>query len=1798
MAKILDNAAGPGDAISFHVTLSESADSAPREPLSVFEDAALRRALLSALPAAVELVGLDAESRDARGKPSLLLQARVTSVAPLAELRSLVLSGDFDTLVSQALRSEARVDSPSFMPSPGASVRLAGLSQNISLNGCIGEVIEHEKDSGRLCVRLADGQQISVRPACVAPPHVTAAADRSESARRFEAEAVRLDTLTPHQQGALAQIDVACSPHLHLRAPAGAGKTFVALHRMLATLQPTGNTTGGNTAARESEEGARVLFVARNEALALFAAGWLARRAHGGAHGRRQLLSRLHLMHEPLHRGPCSLSLNRGRIERHRVRDEDAAGIGRSRASGDPAAPGGGGYSLVVVDEAHHLYSRADARAAIAHHVPPGARLLLLSDLSQAAARVVPYPPGLAEVHLTEVVRCSSRIVAGAMAFQLGGEAKLLTQCHHRTAGPPLRSFLFDVEAEPVGEAGAPGLPASLAKLASGGPDGRSPSRDEARLDAAGRRARAYASHVLRAIEHAVALFPGLPLHNRLALVVPDDAFRQSLERELADQVMQRWRLRLVSAQEACCWVGAMDEQDESVEAGQIEPHEGAADGRAAAEEHAVEHAAAAAADLASDLASEKGTPDRGSATPAMGQAASTSSAAAVECRESGLHCPAEGSILLDTVGNMDGLERLIVVAVGLDTPMEPAAQQSSESGGGPAGGKADAAEGISDGVLLEARSMIYRALTRAQLLAMVVNESVEGGWLEFLMHVRMREDECFDPTAAMARTETAAVEAAIRAQISGAIAARVLEVGARAPGESATAWLVGEAAAMQELGAPPQEAVSAVVQVWASAAEQALAALRAERLCQTSPLGIVATETDLATLCDAAALTLAKGNAPYSDLVARDTLRRWLDARESACVQVAVRQAAAASASFVQAFAAPPSVPPEAVPEAASVAAAASAPASPRGPGTSHMVAHALAAPSSTGSPSALGTPAARSALDVLWKTVVESIKSTRSDQQGTACGWAAGADGAAGGVSDRGRQAGESGAVGGTSTGVSDSTMAGVSALGGGGPGALAAAAEAAVCRWLTLEEEAAHRLLLVPTAGTRAAAEPALNWARRTMPGALHGAVADALGGKELTRALDVRYTQWHYAQAEAAAGAAIDRACGPDFDMATLGGDESRAAMVAELMDGDTTAVPEVEQETSRLLWADARAQQAVAFWMGAHAKVSRALARESSRAQSEMPSVAQLLPSLVASTRSGRVSLTQALQIALTEWSEGELAARRRDALVASAIEVAARERRLQLPAPAERRLRLVVLAALERGEELHTAVLEAVDDYSTRLLRQRVQQTIWDPAGNQARNNARLPSFMPFRWGGEEAFDHDVLQHVFSQLPFTMLRTLALVCKRWRGVANDPSWQPDLLVFAWGAEECCGLSAPTPRPTPLPFSVQHALLSLTCADDATLALCTDGSVFHWGRSWRPAAPMVTAPVRIPQLQDVIALAATPPGYYHERRQARGFSAAAITRAGALYTWGVNGSEQLMHKEPLVPWPRRVPHFGSAALGGTETVGARRVTHVALGLHYLALATRPAGTVVGRPSASDAPPPARAAGAKPTDAASSPRGDAADSWRVITCGTFGRYAEEPHAPLEWPELRGIPLRSLCAGAFHCCALGTSGELYTWGHEAGQDLSNGNLLGHGEPTGAIRPPQRVAALAAHPVAEVSASTYCTMVITVDQRVFTWGDSDGDALGHTELECHTPRWLSEPPLRGLRIAHGAIAYTNAAVATDDGRVFQWGGNAWERGVAGGRGARGPSEVEWAGAPPGYTCSSVALAWRHGYMVLRKQP
>ena len=87
--------------------------------------------------------------------------------------------------------------------------------------------------------------------------------DRSHFAERYEASILQLEELTPHQEQKLTECEAAGDDvDIHVMAPAGAGKTFVALHLLLRTLRG---------------KDARVLFVARRPALCFFVAKWLAR---------------------------------------------------------------------------------------------------------------------------------------------------------------------------------------------------------------------------------------------------------------------------------------------------------------------------------------------------------------------------------------------------------------------------------------------------------------------------------------------------------------------------------------------------------------------------------------------------------------------------------------------------------------------------------------------------------------------------------------------------------------------------------------------------------------------------------------------------------------------------------------------------------------------------------------------------------------------------------------------------------------------------------------------------------------------------------------------------------------------------------------------------------------------------------------------------------------------------------------------------------------------------------------------------------------------------------------------------------------------------------------------------------------------------------------------------------------------------------------------------------------------------------------------------------------------------------
>ena len=85
--------------------------------------------------------------------------------------------------------------------------------------------------------------------------------------------------------------------------------------------------------------------------------------------------------------------------------------------------------------------------------------------------------------------------------------------------------------------------------------------------------------------------------------------------------------------------------------------------------------------------------------------------------------------IILDTVENAKGLEQLFVICIDLDSEINYSGNDAIT------------------------RAKIYQALTRAQLQAVVVNQVVKGGWLEFLGLIDSKVQE-FDEPAALAETD------------------------------------------------------------------------------------------------------------------------------------------------------------------------------------------------------------------------------------------------------------------------------------------------------------------------------------------------------------------------------------------------------------------------------------------------------------------------------------------------------------------------------------------------------------------------------------------------------------------------------------------------------------------------------------------------------------------------------------------------------------------------------------------------------------------------------------------------------------------------------------------------------------------------------------------------------------------------------------------------------------------------------------------------------------------------------------
>ena len=414
----------------------------------------------------------------------------------------------------------------------------------------------------------------------------------------YEHTLLALKDLTPHQQKHLQ--DIQGWDEVHLSAPAGAGKTFVAVQRVVDVLTD-----------KMEEPPAHVLYVAPTVELLYHFIQWIVVRLASQAASRlvtdiNQLLQRLVVLHSP-YQDLLSPMLD----------EKDRCVALKVAGSIDT-------FALQVVDEGHTLFAEGVDQGILADL--KSRRRLLLSDESQAATVSTRYPE-MHKASLTEVVRSTRQIVLGARSFRSDTGAVTSTG----TDGPPLKSYLFDA----------------------------SDARSEFEL---------YAQHVADAIAHVADAYPNISLHQRLALLVPDEQFLKQLKTALAPVLKSKLpdrHLHFVSFKES---LRSLPELFRTLGSQPVQKSE-----------QRLEH------------------------------------------------------IVLDTVGVTDGLEKLIVICVGLDAPI-----------------RRDAAD-------LVTRANLYKGITRAQLKAIVVNKRVPEGWFDFLTNVRYSGKELSEEEASKYGSQVAA---------------------------------------------------------------------------------------------------------------------------------------------------------------------------------------------------------------------------------------------------------------------------------------------------------------------------------------------------------------------------------------------------------------------------------------------------------------------------------------------------------------------------------------------------------------------------------------------------------------------------------------------------------------------------------------------------------------------------------------------------------------------------------------------------------------------------------------------------------------------------------------------------------------------------------------------------------------------------------------------------------------------------------------------------------------------------------
>ncbi|GAB6041775.1 hypothetical protein JCM17961_24500 [Endothiovibrio diazotrophicus] len=162
-----------------------------------------------------------------------------------------------------------------------------------------------------------------------------------------------------------------------------------------------------------------------------------------------------------------------------------------------------------------------------------------------------------------------------------------------------------------------------------------------------------------------------------------------------------------------------------------------------------------------------------------------------------------------------------------------------------------------------------------------------------------------------------------------------------------------------------------------------------------------------------------------------------------------------------------------------------------------------------------------------------------------------------------------------------------------------------------------------------------------------------------------------------------------------------------------------------------------------------------------------------------------------------------------------------------------------------------------------------------------------------------------------------------------------------------------------------------------------------------------------------------------------------------------------------------------------------------------------------------------------------------------SWGNNSSGRLGDGTTDHHraTPAAITLAEGVTAAAIAAGDVHALAIGSDGQLYAWGDNSAGQIGDGSRTKH------LTPVQVTLASGVTPTA-VAAGGYHSLAIGSDGRLYAWGWNTKGQLGDGATgDRLTPQVVELPG--GVSPALIAAGYSHSLAVGSDGRLYSWGWN-----------------------------------------------